>query len=476
MLRWLGGSARRFSKYVRDRPHVNVGTIGHVDHGKTTLTSAITKHLAAKGQTEFLDYKAIDKSPEEQKRGITINNTTVEYSTDKRHYGHVDCPGHEDYVKNMITGAAKMDAGILVVSAPDGAMPQTKEHILLCKQIGVRHIIVFLNKVDLVDDPEMHEIVEMEIRELLDKYEFNGKDARIIKGSALMALNNDRPELGSDKIQELLDTMDQVIDLPPRPLDRPFLMSVDGTYNIEGRGTVATGTIESGRVKVGEEVEVVGGGRPAKKTSIVGIETFRKQMEFGEAGDNVGILLRNLLRKDIVRGQLLVKSGSVKPSICFEARIYLLTAEEGGRKRGFYTGYQPLAFIRTADLATEIVLPPNVKIAMPGDSLIVQCRFAYPLPVMANMRFALRESGKTIGHGVITKILADDAVAPNVARNRRITEEESKTEEGAAPAAQKSVEKPAASKAAEKPTAPKPVAAPKGPAKKPAVPAGGKKA
>ena len=442
---------RRFSKYVRTKPHLNVGTIGHVDHGKTTLTSAITKHLAGRGQTEFLDYKSIDKSPEEQKRGITINNTTVEYSTEKRHYGHVDCPGHEDYVKNMITGAAKMDAGILVVSAPDGAMPQTKEHILLCKQIGVRHIIVFLNKVDLVDDPEMHEIVEMEIRELLDKYEFDGQNARIVKGSALMALKGERPELGESRIQELLDTMDEVVEVPPRPVDKPFLMSVDGTYNIEGRGTVATGTIETGRVRVGDELEVVGYGRPPRKTSVVGIETFRKQMDAGEAGDNVGILLRNLLRKDITRGQLLVKAGSAKPVLCFEARVYLLTTEEGGRKRGFYSGYQPLVFIRTADIATELVLPPSAKIAMPGDSLLMQCRFATPMPVGVNMRFALRESGKTIGHGVITRLLADDAVAPHVARNRRVSEEEGKEEPAAAPEPAKAAPEPA--KGAAKPAA-----------------------
>lgn len=439
MIRCLGrGALRRFSKYVRNKPHLNVGTIGHVDHGKTTLTSAITKYLSDRGQTEFLDYKSIDKSPEEQKRGITINNTTVEYSTEKRHYGHVDCPGHEDYVKNMITGAAKMDAGILVVSAPDGAMPQTKEHILLCKQIGVRHIIVFLNKVDLVEDVEMHEIVEMEIRELLDKYEFNGKDARIIKGSALMSLKGERPELGEQRIKELVDAMDEVIEVPARLTEKPFLLAVDGTYNIEGRGTVATGTIESGRVKVGDELEVVGYGRPAKKTSVVGIETFRKQMDSGEAGDNVGLLLRNLLRKDITRGQLLVKAGSAKSVVCFEARVYLLTAEEGGRKRGFYSGYQPLVFVRTADIATELVLPPSAKIAMPGDSLLMQCRFATPMPVSVNMRFALRESGKTIGHGVITKLLGDEAVAPNVARTRRLVEEEGKPEDGAAePAASK---------------------------------------
>ena len=411
--------ARNFSKFVRDRPHLNVGTVGHVDHGKTTLTSAITKILANKGTSSFLDYKNIDKAPEEQARGITINTTTVEYMTDKRHYGHVDCPGHEDYVKNMITGAAKMDAAILVVSAPDGCMPQTKEHVLLCKQVGVKTIIVFLNKVDVMSDPEMHEIVEMEVRELLDKNEYDGNTARIIKGSALMALNGENKEIGEDKVIELLQTMDEVIPIPERPIDKPFVMSIEGTYNIEGRGTVVVGTIEQGKVKAGDEVEILGYGE-AKKTTVTGVETFKKTLDYGEAGDNVGLLIRGLTRKNVFRGQIIAKPGSLTTHLCFEAQIYVMREEEGGRKKGFYTGFRPQVFLRTADVAADIILPKEVKIAMPGDNLTVKFRLNNALALNAGIRFALRECGKTIGHGIITKVLKDTDIAANAGRMARM--------------------------------------------------------
>ena len=412
----LGRQTRLFSKYVRDRPHLNVGTVGHVDHGKTTLTSALTKVLSEKGKADFLDYKNIDKTKEEQSRGITINTTTVEYSTEKRHYGHVDCPGHEDYVKNMITGAAKMDAAILVVSAPDGCMPQTREHIMLCRQVGVRTIVVFMNKVDIMPDPEMHEIVEMEVRELLNKYEFNGDDAKIIKGSALMACKGENPEIGSDRIMQLLNTMDECIPLPERPVDKPFLMSIESTYNIEGRGLVIVGTIEQGKIKVGDEIEVVGIDKDIKKTTITGIETFKKTLDYGEAGDNIGLLVRGLTRKQVQRGQVLCKPGSQKNKVCFEANVYFLKESEGGRKKGFYTGYRPQIFLRTADIAVDVVLPKNVKVGMPGDNLTLQLRLAFHLPVNVGLRFALRESGKTIGHGIITNILKDEAIPVNIGR------------------------------------------------------------
>jgi len=410
--------ARNFSKFVRDRPHLNVGTVGHVDHGKTTLTSAITKILANKGTSSFLDYKNIDKAPEEQARGITINTTTVEYMTDKRHYGHVDCPGHEDYVKNMITGAAKMDAAILVVSAPDGCMPQTKEHVLLCKQVGVKTIIVFLNKIDVMSDPEMHEIVEMEVRELLDKNDYDGNAARIIKGSALMALNGENNEIGEDRVIELLQTMDEVIPIPERPIDKPFVMSIEGTYNIEGRGTVVVGTIEQGKVKAGDEVEILGYG-DSKKTTVTGVETFKKTLDYGEAGDNVGLLIRGLTRKNVFRGQTIAKPGSLSTHLCFEAQIYVMREEEGGRKKGFYTGFRPQVFLRTADVAADIILPKDVKIAMPGDNLTVKFRLNNPLALHSGIRFALRECGKTIGHGIITKVLKDTDVPANAGRMAR---------------------------------------------------------
>ena len=329
-----------FAKYVRNKPHMNVGTIGHIDHGKTTLTAAITKYLSKTGGATYMDYGSIDKAPEEKARGITINSTTVEYMTEKRHYGHVDCPGHSDYVKNMITGAAKMDAGILVVSAQDGAMPQTREHILLCRQVGVHHIITFINKCDIIKDEEMHELVEMEIREILDKYEFDGSNAHILKGSALSCINDTDPELGEQKVKELLNILD-TIELPPRESEKPFLMSVESTFSIPGRGTVATGTIESGKVKVGEEVELLGYSRKKVKTTITGLETFRKQLDYGEAGDNIGLLVKSLTRDDITRGNCLAKPSVFKVHNHIEATIYILKEEEGGRKKPFMTGYKP---------------------------------------------------------------------------------------------------------------------------------------
>ena len=414
--------SRDFAKFVRNKPHLNVGTIGHVDHGKTTLTSAMTKQLSTKGSSQYLDYKTIDKAPEEQQRGITINSTTVEYETDKRHYGHVDCPGHEDYVKNMITGAAKMDAGILVVSAPDGAMPQTREHIMLCKQVGVKTILVFLNKIDVMDDPEMHEIVEMEVKELLEKYGYDPENTVFVRGSALMALNNEKPEIGEHKIQELLDAMDAKIPLPERIKDKPFMMSVDGTYNIEGRGTVVTGTIEHGTVKAGDDIEIIGFNNKPKKTTITGVETFKKSLDYGESGDNVGLLIRGLTRKDVNRGMVIAKPGTVKVKRCFEAQVYFTTEEEGGRKKGFYTGYKPQVFMRTADLAGELVLPENVKIGMPGDNLKVKIRLISYLPVEKGLRFALRESGKTIGHGIVTEVLDDNAIEENIGRKVKMAQ------------------------------------------------------
>jgi len=330
-----------FAKFLRDRVHLNVGTIGHIDHGKTTLTSAITKVLSKKGSGSFIDYGSIDKAPEEKARGITINTATIEYQTEKRHYGHVDCPGHADYVKNMITGAAKMDAGILVVSATDGAMPQTREHILLCRQVGVGTIIVFINKCDVANDPELQELVEMEVRDLLSKYEYDGDNTTFIRGSALCAMNDTEPELGEKKVLELLNIMDTTIPEPTRDVDKPLLMSIESTFTIAGRGTVVTGTIESGKVKIGDEVDLVGYNKKIIKTTITGIETFRKQLDSGQAGDNVGLLLRSLQRDDVFRGQIISKPGSLSIHQNFEANIYVLKEEEGGRKKPFVTGYRP---------------------------------------------------------------------------------------------------------------------------------------
>jgi elongation factor Tu len=405
-----------FSKYIRDKPHLNVGTIGHVDHGKTTLTSAMTKLMAEREGGDFHDYKSIDKAPEEKARGITINNTTVEYSTDLRHYAHVDCPGHEDYVKNMITGAAKMDAGILVVSAPDGAMPQTKEHVLLCKQVGVKTIIVFLNKCDLIDDEEMFELVEMEVQEILEKHDYDPASTIFIRGSALSALEGTNPEIGMEKVKELLRVMDEQIEIPVRDIDKPFQMSIESTFNIEGRGTVVTGTIEQGKIKTGEDIEIVGFIEPARKSSVTGVETFKKTLDRGEAGDNVGLLIRGVGKKDVQRGQIIAKPGLFKTGKCFEAQVYFLTEEEGGRKKGFYTGFRPVCFLRTADVASVIVLPENQRICMPGDNLTIKLKLEASLPIEKGLRFALRESGKTIGHGVISKVLKNDDIPDDIGR------------------------------------------------------------
>ena len=408
-----------FAKYKRDKPHLNVGTIGHVDHGKTTLTSAMTKLVSERVGGEFHDYKSIDRAPEEKARGITINNTTVEYSTEKRHYAHVDCPGHEDYVKNMITGAAKMDAGILVVSAPDGAMPQTREHVLLCKQIGVKTIIVFLNKCDLIDDEEMFELVEMEVQEILEKHEYDPAETVFIRGSALSALEGNNPELGYEKVRELLEAMDEKIGIPERDIDKPFQMSIESTFNIEGRGTVVTGTIEQGKIKSGEDVEIVGFIDPPKKSSVTGVETFKKTLERGEAGDNVGLLLRGVTKKDVQRGQVIAKPGAFKTAKCFEAQVYLLTEEEGGRQKGFYTGFRPICFMRTADVSSIIVLPDNQRIAMPGDNVTVKFKLESSLPIEKGLRFALRDSGKTIGHGVISSVLKNDAIPDDIGKQTK---------------------------------------------------------
>ena len=408
-----------FSKYVRDKPHLNVGTIGHVDHGKTTLTSAMTKLMAEREGGAFHDYKSIDKAPEEKARGITINNTTVEYTTEKRHYAHVDCPGHEDYVKNMITGAAKMDAGILVVSAPDGAMPQTKEHVLLCKQVGVKTIIVFLNKCDLIDDEEMFELVEMEVQEILEKHDYDPANTVFIRGSALSALEGNNPELGMDKVKELLSVMDEQIGIPERDLDKPFQMAIESTYNIEGRGTVVTGTIEKGKVKTGDEVEIIGYHDAPKKSAVTGVETFKKTLDRGEAGDNVGLLLRGIGKKDVQRGQVITKPGLMKNSNCFEAQVYFLTEEEGGRKTGFYTGFRPVCFLRTADIACDLVLPEKTRIGMPGDNITIKIRLCNNLPIEKGLKFALRESGKTIGHGIISNILKNDSIPKDIGRQTK---------------------------------------------------------
>lgn len=349
-----------FAKYDRSKPHLNVGTIGHIDHGKTTLTAAITKYLASKGKAEFKDYHDIDKAPEEKARGITINATTIEYESESRHYGHVDCPGHADYVKNMITGAARMDGGILVVSAADGAMPQTREHILLCRQVGVKNIIVFLNKCDLVTDPEMHELVEMEVRELLNQYEYDGDNVPIIKGSALAALQGTDPVLGEKAMEQLVAALDKNIDIPVREKDKDFLMSIDSSVNIPGRGTVVTGTVEQGKCKVGDEVHMIGIKRKPSPTIITGIETFHKQLDNGEAGDNVGVLLRGITKDQVKRGMCLTKPNSCEVRRNFQCKLYILKPDEGGRNKPFFTGYRPQCFLRTADVAVDVTLPEKM--------------------------------------------------------------------------------------------------------------------
>ena len=389
--------------FKRDKPHVNIGTIGHVDHGKTTLTAAITTVLAKKGLSELRSFDSIDNAPEEKERGITINTAHVEYQTATRHYAHVDCPGHADYVKNMVTGAAQMDGAILVVAATDGPMPQTREHILLARQVNVPKIVVVMNKVDLVDDPEMLDLVEMEIRDLLSFYGFDGDNAPVIRGSALGALNGD-PQY-EEKIMELMDAVDSYIPIPPRDNEKPFLMPIEDIFSITGRGTVATGRIETGVVHTGDEVEIVGLGEEPKKTVITGVEMFRKILDEGEAGDNVGLLLRGIDKKEIKRGQVLAKPGTIHPHEKFQAEIYVLKKDEGGRHTPFHNHYRPQFFLRTLDITGEITLPEGVEVVMPGDNVTINVDLIYPVAINVGLRFAIREGGRTVGAGQITKIL-----------------------------------------------------------------------
>jgi elongation factor Tu len=392
------------AKFDRKKPHVNIGTIGHVDHGKTTLTAAITKVLAGKGQAEFKSFDQIDNAPEERERGITIATAHVEYETDNRHYAHVDCPGHADYVKNMITGAAQMDGAILVVSAADGPMPQTREHILLARQVGVPYIVVFLNKADMVDDEELIELVELEIRELLSSYDFPGDDIPIIKGSALQALNGEQGELAEPAIMKLMDAVDSYIPMPERAIDKPFLMPVEDVFSISGRGTVATGRVERGIVKVGEEVEIVGM-KATTKTTVTGVEMFRKLLDEGRAGDNIGALLRGVKREDIERGQVLAKPGSITPHTKFKAEAYILTKEEGGRHTPFFNGYRPQFYFRTTDVTGIVELAAGTEMVMPGDNVAVTINLITPIAMDEGLRFAIREGGRTVGAGVVSAII-----------------------------------------------------------------------
>jgi elongation factor Tu len=389
--------------FKRDKPHVNVGTIGHVDHGKTTLTAAITTVLAAKGLSEVRTFDSIDNAPEEKERGITINTAHVEYQTANRHYAHVDCPGHADYVKNMVTGAAQMDGAILVVAATDGPMPQTREHILLARQVNVPRIVVFLNKVDMVDDPEMLDLVEMEVRELLSFYKFEGDNTPVIRGSALGGLNGDAQWV--EKIMELMDAVDTYIPIPPRENEKPFVMPVEDVFSITGRGTVATGRIETGVIKVGEEVEVIGLGEKPQKTTVTGVEMFRKLLDRGEAGDNVGLLLRGIDKKDIKRGQVIAKPGTITPHKKFQAEIYVLKKEEGGRHTPFHNKYRPQFYLRTLDITGEITLPQGTEMVLPGDNVTITVELIYPVAMSEGLRFAIREGGRTVGAGQVTKIL-----------------------------------------------------------------------
>jgi elongation factor Tu len=391
-------------KFERTKPHVNVGTIGHVDHGKTTLTAAITKVLAQKGLASFMAYDQIDKAPEERERGITIATAHVEYQTDKRHYAHVDCPGHADYVKNMITGAAQMDGAILVVSAADGPMPQTREHILLARQVGVPYIVVYLNKVDMVDDKELLDLVELEVRELLSKYEFPGDKIPIVRGSALKALEGDKGELGEPSIYKLMEAVDGYIPTPKRAVDKPFLMPVEDVFSISGRGTVATGRVERGMIKVGEEVEIVGL-KPTQKTVVTGVEMFRKLLDEGQAGDNIGALLRGLKREEVERGQVLAKPGSITPHTKFKAEVYVLTKEEGGRHTPFFNGYRPQFYFRTTDVTGSIQLPAGVEMVMPGDNITMEVELITPIAMEKELRFAIREGGRTVGAGVVAEVI-----------------------------------------------------------------------
>ena len=391
-------------KFDRSKPHVNIGTIGHVDHGKTTLTAAITKVLARKGQASFKSYDQIDNAPEEKERGITIATSHVEYSTDKRHYAHVDCPGHADYVKNMITGAAQMDGAILVVSAADGPMPQTREHILLARQVGVPYIVVFLNKVDMVDDPELLELVELEVRELLTSYNFPGDSVPVIKGSALKALEAESDNEWTQKITDLMNAVDEYIPLPKRDIDKPFLMPVEDVFSISGRGTVATGRVERGIVKVGDEIELVGM-VPTSKTIVTGVEMFRKLLDEGQAGDNIGVLLRGKKREEVERGMVLAKPGSITPHKRFKVEAYILTKEEGGRHTPFFNGYRPQFYFRTTDVTGVCTLPEGVEMVMPGDNVSMSVELITPIAAEKELRFAIREGGHTVGAGVITEVI-----------------------------------------------------------------------
>jgi len=393
-------------KFQRTKPHVNVGTIGHIDHGKTTLTAAITKQLAKRGQAEFVPFDQIDKAPEERERGITIATAHVEYETDKRHYAHVDCPGHADYIKNMITGAAQMDGAILVVAADDGPMPQTREHILLARQVGVPYVVVFLNKVDMVDDPELIELVELELRELLGKYGFPGDDVPIVRGSALKALEtDDGASAEAACVFDLMNAIDEYIPVPLRDVDKPFLMPVEDVFSISGRGTVVTGRVERGIVKVGEEVEIVGF-RPTTKTVCTGVEMFRKTLDQGQAGDNVGLLLRGIKRDDVERGQVVAKPGSITPHTKFKAEVYILKKEEGGRHTPFFNGYRPQFYFRTTDVTGVVTLPEGVEMVMPGDNVAMEVHLITPVALEKELRFAIREGGRTVGAGVLTEVIA----------------------------------------------------------------------
>ncbi len=392
-------------KFERNKPHVNIGTIGHVDHGKTTLTAAITKVLAKSGGATFLAYDQIDKAPEERARGITISTAHVEYQTKNRHYAHVDCPGHADYVKNMITGAAQMDGAILVVSAPDGPMPQTREHILLARQVGVPYIVVFLNKIDMLDDVELRQLVEEEVRDLLKKYDFPGDKIPVVPGSALKALEGDMGPMGEPAILALMEAVDTYIPTPVRAIDKPFLMPVEDVFSIEGRGTVATGRVERGIVKIGEEVEVIGL-RPTQKTVVTGVEMFKKLLDQGMAGDNIGALVRGLKREDIERGQVFAKPGSVNPHTKFKAQIYVLTKEEGGRHTPFFKGYRPQFYFRTTDVTGSVILQEGVEMIMPGDNTAIEVELITPVAMEKELRFAIREGGRTVGSGVVAEIIA----------------------------------------------------------------------
>ena len=391
-------------KFERTKPHVNIGTIGHVDHGKTTLTAAITKILAEKGKADFVPFDEIDKAPEERERGITIATAHVEYETEKRHYAHVDCPGHADYIKNMITGAAQMDGAILVVSAADGPMPQTREHILLARQVGVPYIVVYLNKADMVDDPELLELVELEVRELLSSYDFPGDEIPVIVGSALKALEGDKSEYGEPSVLKLLDAIDEYIPEPQRDIDKPFLMPIEDVFSISGRGTVVTGRVERGVIKVGDEVEIVGI-RPTQKTVCTGVEMFRKILDQGQAGDNIGVLLRGIKRDEVERGQVVAKPGSITPHTHFMGEVYVLTKEEGGRHTPFFNGYRPQFYFRTTDVTGVVTLPEGVEMVMPGDNVTIEVKLITSIAMEDGLRFAIREGGRTVGAGVISKVI-----------------------------------------------------------------------